>query len=98
MLLRTPRSTHTDTLFPYTTLFRSEMAAANNIRDNERRNRFRAIEFHKGQAEQEILLSLIRKQNAGERTAAYALMLVDPESVPQTRSEARRVGKECVSP
>src|SRR3546814_15143062 len=60
------------------------MAAANDISDNERRNRFRAIEFHKGQAKQEILLSLIRKQNAGERTAAYALMLVDPESVPQT--------------
>src|SRR3546814_17993787 len=28
MLLRPPRSTRTDTLFPYTTLFRSGMAAA----------------------------------------------------------------------
>src|SRR3546814_16942450 len=73
------------------------MAAANDISDNERRNRFRAIEFHKGQAKQEILLSLSRKQNAGERTAAYALMLVDPESVPQTPAITQAIENSLIA-
>lgn len=62
----------------------AEMAAAREISDEERRQLFRAIEFHKGKQKQEILLSLIRKQDAGERTAAYALMLAEPESLPKT--------------
>src|SRR3546814_16291967 len=34
MILRPPRSTRTDTLFPYTTLFRSESAVARHVRDH----------------------------------------------------------------
>src|SRR3546814_5482837 len=33
MIRRPPRSTRTDTLFPYTTLFRSILAAADNVSD-----------------------------------------------------------------
>src|SRR3546814_3999496 len=32
MILRPPRSTRTDTLFPYTTLFRSQIAARTRVR------------------------------------------------------------------
>src|SRR3546814_14913806 len=39
MIRRPPRSTRTDTLFPYTTLFRSEAAAARRDRDAVRRRR-----------------------------------------------------------
>src|SRR3546814_7993110 len=38
MIRRPPRSTRTDTLFPYTTLFRSE-----EIRDVSRRDKIRAL-------------------------------------------------------
>src|SRR3546814_1075737 len=34
MIRRTPRSTRTDTLFPYTTLFRSELAEALDVSRN----------------------------------------------------------------
>src|SRR3546814_7850011 len=36
MMRRPPRSTRTDTLFPYTTLFRSEVAAGTRWRRGER--------------------------------------------------------------
>src|SRR3546814_6386005 len=49
MILRPPRSTRTDTLFPYTTLFRSvrqDAGAAAHVRDREsrcRQGRFRTL-------------------------------------------------------
>src|SRR3546814_11731242 len=42
MILRPPRSTRTDTLFPYTTLFRSLLAGADPIRRLHRRPPIRA--------------------------------------------------------
>src|SRR3546814_5785224 len=43
MIRRPPRSTRTDTLFPYTTLFRSIMSASRKVRQElSRRRAFRA--------------------------------------------------------
>src|SRR3546814_7878022 len=38
MIRRPPRSTRTDTLFPYTTLFRSSHTFARHLREPDRRN------------------------------------------------------------
>src|SRR3546814_3745951 len=54
MIRRPPRSTRTDTLFPYTTLFRSHSAssydAANDRVDHRRERRLGAIALTSGQA------------------------------------------------
>src|SRR3546814_355152 len=44
MIRRPPRSTRTDTLFPYTTLFRSGLGAAENAADDLRQQRRADIE------------------------------------------------------
>src|SRR3546814_13947883 len=69
MIRRPPRSTRTDTLFPYTTLFRSP------LRQNAR--------------------ILARSSRWASATIARAAWMNCP--CPNTRSEERRVGKECVS-
>src|SRR3546814_17269833 len=43
MIRRPPRSTRTDTLFPYTTLFRSGGAVARRVRGPDRADRGRAV-------------------------------------------------------
>src|SRR3546814_20807808 len=43
MLRRPPRSTRTDTLFPYTTLFRSDAGAQVEVGDEARLVEFRAV-------------------------------------------------------
>src|SRR3546814_10554586 len=53
MIRRPPRSTRTDTLFPYTTLFRSRMAARGRRRSlygRTRRRRVRRREWHADRA------------------------------------------------
>src|SRR3546814_19317264 len=44
MMRRPPRSTRTDTLFPYTTLFRSKLIANGATREEARRKLLRAVE------------------------------------------------------
>src|SRR3546814_3213800 len=46
MIRRPPRSTRTDTLFPYTTLFRSELAAAGSAQDL-----LQLVHLHRGDVE-----------------------------------------------
>src|SRR3546814_12442352 len=89
MIRRPPRSTRTDTLFPYTTLFRSGFP--------ERTIRgfgpaIRKLGYGRGwgrpwSAEEDALLS---------RAYAQGLSLT-PLKQQLGRSEERRVGKECVS-
>src|SRR3546814_12823061 len=110
MIRRPPRSTRTDTLFPYTTLFRSlrvEIAAYWRAReraqlDAERwRDRLLAddaaitewVAAHPG-IEVQPLRTLIRNARR-ERAVLEAAAAENHEAGP--RSEARRVGKECVS-
>src|SRR3546814_18842279 len=93
MLLRPPRPTRTDTLFPYTTLFRSvrailreKLAITLNL---VRYDRARADDAHVACKD---ILQL--RQFIKARLAQYAADRGDPGIV---RSEERRVGKECVS-
>src|SRR3546814_20626728 len=89
MIRRPPRSTRTDTLFPYTTLFRAAQVWQNLMGEIEasttargiRKPDFKAIAFTASHPPQ------------GER-AEYLAELADPSA---KRSEERRVGKECVS-
>src|SRR3546814_15264272 len=106
MIRRPPRSTRTDTLFPYTTLFRSllpgdivyapiELAVFQKI--SARAGFERAAREEKASViflyrpEEPELLGIVSKLAEGKRVIAYH----DQSQV--DRSEERRVGKECVS-
>src|SRR3546814_18542855 len=95
MLRRPPRSTRTDTLFPYTTLFRS--AAEIDQIDAGRlhlRHQRRVILLARSDAFEHGLLHALGIQALpgflGEALTVSGLVMQD-------RSEERRVGKECVS-
>src|SRR3546814_11272573 len=106
MIRRPPRSTRTDTLFPYTTLFRSdrylsseaEIEAALSTMMESRDILFRdnvAISGHR--ASSRPLLSGLAEAigmcaNLDERFEKLCSQLDKSD-----RSEERRVGKECVS-
>src|SRR3546814_13067186 len=88
MIRRTPRSTRTDTLFPYTTLFRSEKVAGRRIAvlGSMKELGETSDAFHVGLAE------------PIEAACVDHVILVGEEMAPLAkRSEERRVGKECVS-
>src|SRR3546814_12930147 len=108
-ILRPPRSTRTDTLFPYTTLFRS-----NDLRkklDSHCRkvgwsgiarrltcgdDLYPALMLHgDGSPEQQASADLMHSQAAMTRSAIQRAELALHQI--EVRSEERRVGKECVS-
>src|SRR3546814_20656735 len=95
MIRRPPRSTRTDTLFPYTTLFRSlhvgPRPRARNIAISEHGRL--AVGDH---TLDDAILLLLGPDREGVRTADHDQFLraVDPAV---GRSEERRVGKESVS-
>src|SRR3546814_16038557 len=89
MIRRPPRSTRTDTLFPYTTLFRSDRRAL----ERGQKNPAQRI------AERQAEAALQRFGDEGRLAPAVARDL-DFQAVGLLqflRSEERRVGKECVS-
>src|SRR3546814_17094259 len=92
MIRRPPRSTRTDTLFPYTTLFRSGIAAAGD----QRADLVSQLGLGYAVAQRYHLAGDLEAGDVGgtlgRRVAALALQAVRP-----VRSEERRVGKECVS-
>src|SRR3546814_15960349 len=101
MIRRPPRSTRTDTLFPYTTLFRSDAA------DHQADHRDRA-HHHLEDALGLLVLAeqLLRHHQLIIGLAAVALLEHraehagaggQPRGIVDARSEERRVGKECVS-
>src|SRR3546814_12451395 len=93
MIRRPPRSTRTDTLFPYTTLFRSLTAQYSPaIRINAVSPGAVATELSAHTAE----LNPGRDVNWPERSH---VPVGTPEAIAYAhlRSEERRVGKECVS-
>src|SRR3546814_19420448 len=91
MIRRPPRSTRTDTLFPYTTLFRSCLAPRRGAYDihtslapaNERAGRVQAWDRRQGHLDGSIGTTVVPALVAGTHW--------------HQRSEERRVGKECVS-
>src|SRR3546814_12003986 len=91
MIRRPPRSTRTDTLFPYTTLFRSDDSATirvsldiGGLLNDGRQARKPTVDVH---------------FHGRGREADLARRFIDTVALhlDQQRSEERRVGKECVS-
>src|SRR3546814_15797261 len=96
MIRRPPRSTRTDTLFPYTTLFRSFRIilgaigeiARKEVVDGQILGRSTARIEHR--VERLRLNGLVLVQDA-------ELELIESRQIFIVRSEERRVGKGCVS-
>src|SRR3546814_19576724 len=99
MIRRPPRSTRTDTLFPYTTLFRSMALASrgpilaywSDLIAHLRLELAHEIHEHFHVFFLNTRYELIR----GERLASGSI--ADCQAFPRVRSEERRVGKACVS-
>src|SRR3546814_13238473 len=97
MIRRPPRSTRTDTLFPYTTLFRSVQP----MQDLVALANGRALELwaiSPGQAPRS--LGLVHPDQTTVLDPRQPPLQGDTVAVtiePPGRSEERRVGKECVS-
>src|SRR3546814_13742600 len=103
MIRRPPRSTRTDTLFPYTTLFRSACGSAHAAD--------RAADAHAdpdpqvradGQTREDILVNGERQRGAKDvaspANTQRSVVVLPGEVIQQTgRSEESRVGKECAS-
>src|SRR3546814_16948019 len=96
MIRRPPRSTRTDTLFPYTTLFRSPERHGNLAGSDKN-----------GKKQGDGNGPIIIKKYANRRlyntaTSSYVTLdhlcqMVQSDVEFVVRSEERRVGKECVS-
>src|SRR3546814_14254143 len=109
MIRRPPRSTCTDTLFPYTTLFRSYVALAEGLQ-----NALWMLGGAPGENRSDSLSAAFRNLDADARadlTTRYDALCEHYGMTPtrnnrgiahengsvESRSEERRVGKECVS-
>src|SRR3546814_14189833 len=105
MIRRPPRSTRTDTLFPYTTLFRSvlehvlfEPAVAGNAQGfGARVDRDELGQEGNGFGRDAFELEGHQIDFIGQLAQMVLITVVGPQVFTQ-RSEERRVGKECVSP
>src|SRR3546814_14145081 len=110
MIRRPPRSTRTDTLCPYTTLFRSKVARARHITayvslKDKALAASRAIHGYPRLGSPYCFDSFVaddlKARGLPVRCYAHAipgLTIVDTTDVSRgSRSEERRVGKECVS-
>src|SRR3546814_11788878 len=105
MIRRPPRSTRTDTLFPYTTLFRSGLSRflLISLVLLLTQSRFLPLLW---QAKLEALLNyenaisvMVAAHAVGDKTLRSKAIdyMLQHGSNPQKRSEERRVGNECVS-
>src|SRR3546814_17763220 len=112
MILRPPRSTRTDTLFPYTTLFRSHGTTLHGLQRTDAGHEYEPTTYYGPQSGVGLTLGAADRlagpdaaigivglgsgtlscyRRPGQR---WTIFEIDPAMV---RSEARRVGKECVS-
>src|SRR3546814_12130109 len=99
MIRRPPRSTRTDTLFPYTTLFRSLFTTAEGSMEGISL-KGRAVAFATGAGAIAFLLALLALSGDPDdrNEIGNALILgIMGGAMCWARSEERRVGKECVS-
>src|SRR3546814_13178104 len=98
MKRRPPRYTRTDTLFPYTTLFRSPENVLGGIVGSSS-----AIGRRKERAQHEFEIGKTFIGPTHIKNTRFFLVLLDMAQDEQclamrlSRSEERRVGKECVS-
>src|SRR3546814_15565173 len=95
MIRRPPRSTRTDTLFPYTTLFRSGVERVERNRRPVPQDRVR--DLPRLMAEKERPIEGGEGIVPSERGIMRQQHLEHAEPGEQQRSEERRVGKACVS-
>src|SRR3546814_11923201 len=94
MLRRPPRSTRTDTLFPYTTLFRSGADVVDRDDLDTLQRELREIEGVSAIVyEQTCAAEKRRRRKRGAFPDPQRRFYINP----RVRSEERRVGKECVS-
>src|SRR3546814_12977841 len=106
MIRRPPRSTRTDTLFPYTTLFRSVFELqvdavmfrfVRHLEHAHRHPRLEAVE-RVGRVRRQLRLQLRECPGTQQRAQALPLPQASVGLVfGPPRSEERRVGNECVS-
>src|SRR3546814_13017736 len=99
MIRRPPRSTRTDTLFPYTTLFRSEAAATQRAKVATGTSVQLAQPASPAAAADTSALD--RVEVTGSRIDAFDAAPAGDQPLedqpPASSSEERRVGNECVS-
>src|SRR3546814_18119700 len=102
MIRRPPRSTRTDTLFPYTTLFRSARLARKPLPNSSARG----APIHSASSRSSSSCTAWWPQTRCEAvlptpsraaTSCSALTTANCCDRPRERSEERRVGKECVT-
>src|SRR3546814_17451886 len=108
MIRRPPRSTRTDTLFPYTTLFRSSPSTQKGIfprgyklnipiaRIDEIFQELSKLEIEKNKNAIAILMRIVLEMTVDEYLDEKKISR-QRGNPPHQRSEERRVGKECVS-
>src|SRR3546814_17362522 len=97
MIRRPPRSTRTDTLFPYTTLFRSQVSMGDIILSGGEMGALLLLD-----ACIRLLPGVMGAASSGDDESFENGLLESPHytrpaSWEGRRSEARRVGTECVS-
>src|SRR3546814_20235671 len=109
MIRRPPRSTRTDTLFPYTTLFRSQAQASQkfseNVLDSVDRWSLHITQEARLAGLPADVVDAARAAAQADGLEGWKLVLKMPCYLPvmqnardrSLRSEERRVGKECVS-
>src|SRR3546814_14770568 len=111
MIRRPPRSTRTDTLFPYTTLFRSIFDAAalafdEGVADAARAGHAKgvadrdraAVDVEQLVRDAELIAAIEHLHREGFVEFPEAdIVHLEFEAFEQLRSEERRVGQECVS-
>src|SRR3546814_19724991 len=90
MIRLPPRSTRTDTLFPYTTLFRS-------VRPRGRFDCNDGAVLHEWALAGRGLAWRSMWEVSGDLAAGRLRTVLQDLAAPPNRSEERRVGKECVS-
>src|SRR3546814_13462604 len=95
MIRRPPRSTRTDTLFPYTTLFRSEAVHATVLASAIGIHRLAETDVGRLVAADDAARALLG--HTGVRVRRRGQFAGGVGRIPGRRSEERRVGKECVS-
>src|SRR3546814_21194490 len=88
MLRRPPRSTRTDTLFPYTTLFRSNQSSEGRVAEQA------------GEIKATLIKRRERRQLAQGRSAeaaAYIEVREDFEHRPWTKCRAQQLNQRCLN-